>query len=84
MRTDALRVFPDVRLIDYASAARASLSKLQPTKAEQVRKIAARLLNGIGRSLVDLCGEALLRLRPAGVQFIEMPRLRPRWWLRQH
>ncbi len=84
VRTDALRVFPDVRLIDYASAARASLSKLHPTKAEQVRKIAARLLNGIGRSLVDLFGEALLRLRPAGVQFIEMPRLRPRWWLRQH
>lgn len=83
VRSDALRVFPDIKLIDYASAARASLDRLQPTSVERVRPIVLGLLNSVGHGLVAFFGEALLRLRSSSAQFVENPRPRPRGFFRQ-
>ncbi len=79
VRPHALRVFPDVKLTDFAAAARASLGRLPPSTSVQMRAAAARVLGAIGRGLVAVLGEALQRARPVGAHLLERPQLRPRW-----
>lgn len=83
VRTEALRVFPDVTLIDYASAVRASVGRRQKIRTERAREVARRVLNCIGEGIVGLFGEALLRLRPTVTQLLDVNEVRPHWFARQ-
>lgn len=76
VQSDALRVFPDVKLIDFASAARMSLNQLQTAPVAHAREAGTRLLNGTGQGLIALFGRALLRARQTGEQLLEAPLFR--------
>ena len=58
MHSEALHVFPDVKLIDFAAAARASLDHLQPTRVARAREAGMRLLEGIGQGFTAIFGGA--------------------------
>jgi uncharacterized protein YbjT (DUF2867 family) len=80
--SDARRVFPEVKLTDFASAARAALRQPQSARAERALEARTRLRNRTCQGLISLFGEALLNARQTGVQLLETLLLRPGWSLR--
>lgn len=56
----ALRAFPEVKLIDFASAARASLDRLQPTRVARAQEVRTRLLTSVERGLNAIAAKTKL------------------------
>ena len=72
-RTDALQAFPEVRLTDFDSAARASLSQAEPSLPQQAREA----LYGVGLSIITLLGTRARQIRRSGAQLLELILARP-------
>lgn len=72
-RADALQAFPEVRLTDFDSAARASLSQAEPSLPQQAREA----LYGVGLSIITLLGTRARQIRRSGAQLLELILARP-------